>query len=183
RRDAAEGVSTIMAKKSVLMLCFYFPPFARSGGMRSGLPHDVAALDEVVIAVRASSKLRFTEDVPGFHCYGADFCYTAVQKGHRVVVIDAPLVHLSTGKIDASYEKASRWLMAKWGAQFGWLLPTPTMLLKDEAKIGFFSHFRQRWNRRRDRKRCNTNVCGDPNCRAAMAAMYERARAAMPPKA
>jgi glycosyltransferase involved in cell wall biosynthesis len=24
-----------MAKKSVLMLCFYFPPFARSGGMRS----------------------------------------------------------------------------------------------------------------------------------------------------
>ncbi|MFN6192397.1 MAG: hypothetical protein ACK5BN_01065, partial [Planctomycetota bacterium] len=28
-------MSTIMAKKSVLMLCFYFPPFARSGGMRS----------------------------------------------------------------------------------------------------------------------------------------------------
>jgi hypothetical protein len=36
----------------------------------------------VLIAVRKSSGLRFCEDVPGFHCYGADFCYTAVEKGH-----------------------------------------------------------------------------------------------------
>ena len=148
-----------------------------------GMPHDVAALDEVVIAVRKSSGLRFCEDVPGFHCYGADFCYTAVEKGHRVVVIDAPLVHLSTGKIDASYEKASKWLMAKWGAKYKWLLPTPTMLLKDEARIGFFAHFWQRWNRRRDRLRRNTNDCGDPSCRASMLAIYERARAALSKKA
>ena len=37
---------------------------------------------------------------------GAASARQLAAKGHRVVVIDAPLVHLSTGKIDASYEKA-----------------------------------------------------------------------------
>jgi hypothetical protein len=92
-------------------------------------------------------------------------------------------VHLSTGKIDASYEKRLEVADGQVGCEVRWLLPTPTMLLQDEARIGFFAHFWQRWNRRRDRLRRNTNDCGDPNCRTSMLAIYDRARAALSKKA
>jgi hypothetical protein len=128
------------------------------------LPRPVLTLDEVLIAVRKSSGLRFCEEVPGFHCYGADLCCEAVARGLRVMAIDAPLRHLSTGKIDPAYERASQWLMAKWGARYGHVLPTPALLLQDTARAGWLRRVIQRWHRRRDRLRRNTNVCADRDC-------------------
>lgn len=130
------------------------------------LPNDVAAVDEVVIAVRKSSGLRFSEDVPGFHCYGADLCYTARSRGLRVVAIDAPLLHLSTGKLDASYDRASQWLLAKWGPKYGHVLAMPTIVVQDAARVGFFRRTLHRWRRRQDRLARNTNRCPDPQCGA-----------------
>lgn len=130
------------------------------------LPCEVATIDEVVIAVRKSSKLRFSEDVPGFHCYGADLCYTARERGLKVFAIDAPLLHLSTGKLDASYERASQWLLAKWGPKYGHVLAMPTIVVKDEAKSGFVNRFLHRWRRRQDRLARNTNRCRDAACGA-----------------
>lgn len=140
------------------------------------LPHDVAAVDEVLIAVRKASGLRFCADVPGFHCYGADLCYEAKKRGLRVVAIDAPLLHLSTGKLDQSYERASQWLLAKWGPSHGYVLPMPTITVQDEAKAGFVRRFLQRWRRRQDRLARNTNRCPDAACAAR--ALGERWRAA-----
>ncbi len=126
------------------------------------LPHEVLTLDEVLIAVRKPSGLRFSPEVPGFHCYGADICFTADQRGLRIAAIDAPLLHLSTGKLDASYERAAQWLMAKWGPRYGHLLPMPTLLLQDASRAGFLARFLHRYRRRRDRLRRNTNRCQGP---------------------
>lgn len=131
-----------------------------------GLPHTVLALDEVLLAVRRSSGLRFDPDVPGFHCYGADLCFEVDRRGQRVVAIDVPLVHLSTGKLDANYERASQWLMAKWGARYGYVLPMPTLLLQDEARASWFRRLGIRWRRRQGRLSRNTNRCGDAPCPA-----------------
>ena len=138
------------------------------------LPHPVLTLDEVLIAVRKRSGLRFEPSVPGFHCYGADLCFEAERRSLRTFAIDAPLLHLSTGKLDASYERASAWLMAKWGERYGWLLPMPTLLLQDERRAGLVQRFLQRWRRRGDRLRRNTNRCPAAECVA---------RALIPPKA
>jgi hypothetical protein len=70
------------------------------------LPRQVLALDEVMIALRKSSGLRFCEEVPGFHCYGADICFETDRQGLKTMAVDAPLVHLSTGKLDDSYDRA-----------------------------------------------------------------------------
>lgn len=128
------------------------------------LPHRVLTLDEVLIAVRRSSGLRFCEEVPGFHCYGADLCLEADRRGLGVVAIDAPLLHLSTGKVDVHYERASQWLMDKWGAQHGFVLPTPAMLLQDEARAGAVRRFLQRWRRRGSRLKRNSNRCPEAAC-------------------
>jgi hypothetical protein len=130
------------------------------------LPHPVLTLDEVLIAVRRSSGLRFSEDVPGFHCYGADLCCEAVRSGFRVMAIDAPLLHLSTGKIDPAYERAAAWLLQKWGKQHRYVLPTPALLLQDLQRASLWRRLRQRWVRRGDRLNRNVNVCPEAACAA-----------------
>ncbi|MEO6594557.1 MAG: glycosyltransferase [Planctomycetota bacterium] len=130
----------------------------------SSLPHDVLAVDEVLIALRKSSGLRFCEEVPGFHCYGADLCFEAEARGLRTVAIDAPLVHLSSGKLDVHYERASKWLMAKWGERYGHMLPMPTLLLQDPARANWWHRFRVRLRKRIDCRARNKNRCPDPQC-------------------
>lgn len=140
------------------------------------LPHDVLAVDEVLIAVRKASGLRFNEEVPGFHCYGADLCFEAEARGLRVVAIDAPLVHLSTGKLDASYERAAKWLLARWGDRYGHALPMPALLLLDDSHAGWWRRLRLRWRRRQDRKARNENACADRVCAARALAAARSAK-------
>lgn len=135
-----------------------------------GLPHEVLAVDEVLIAVRKDSGMRFCPEVPGFHCYGADLCFETEQRGLRVMAIDAPLLHLSTGKLDASYDRASEWLMAKWGPRYGHVLPMPTIIVQNKARSSWLRRLVMRWRRRQDRLSRNTNRCGDPRCTERFAA-------------
>lgn len=138
------------------------------------LPHRVLTLDEVLIAVRSSSGLRFSPEVPGFHCYGADICCEAAVRGLRTMAIDAPLLHLSTGKIDAAYERAAAWLMQKWGERYHHVLPTPALLLQDMQRASLWRRLLQRWERRRDRLQRNQNVCPAPDCEAQRLAAARR---------
>ncbi len=133
------------------------------------LPAEVLTVDEHVIAIRRASGLRFDPATPGFHCYGADLCLQARRQGRRVMVIDAPVVHLSTGRLDPSYDRASQWLLAKWGAEVGWILPTPTIIVQDARRAGWLRRTLFRWRRRRDRLQRNAS-CGDPRCGQGVAA-------------
>lgn len=125
------------------------------------VPDEVLTLDEVLIAVRKSSGLRFDAAVPGFHCYGSDLCFQADERGLRAVVLDAPVVHLSTGKIDDNYERASQWLLERWGERYRWVLPMPALVVQDEARASWFYRTRIRWRRRQDRLARNRNVRPD----------------------
>jgi hypothetical protein len=53
----------------------------------------VQILDELLMIVRADSGVTFDPDLPGFHCYGADLCLSARDKGMKSYVVDAPVVH------------------------------------------------------------------------------------------
>jgi arylsulfatase A-like enzyme len=57
------------------------------------LPAEVQILDELLMVVRADSGVTFDPDLPGFHCYGADLCLSARDKGMKSYVVDAPVVH------------------------------------------------------------------------------------------
>jgi arylsulfatase A-like enzyme len=57
------------------------------------LPAEVQILDELLMIVRADSGVTFDPDLPGFHCYGADLCLSARDKGMKSYVVDAPVVH------------------------------------------------------------------------------------------
>mgnify|MGYP002623794227 CR=1 FL=1 len=141
------------------------------------LPSEVLTLDEVLIAVRKDTGLRFDPAVPGFHCYGTALCLEADRRGLRALAVDAPIVHLSTGRIDEHYERAARWLMETWGPRHGHVLPTPAMLLQDDDRAGLLRRLLFRWRRRRDRLARNTNRCPDGDCaarREAAAVVRER---------
>jgi hypothetical protein len=119
------------------------------------LPADVLTLDEHVLLLRRSSGLRFDPKTPGFHCYAADISLEAHARGGRVVVIDAPVTHTSTGIADAKYEEATRWLLEKWGSRYDWILPTPPRLLFDTSRSALLDRWIHRWRRRRDSLRRN----------------------------
>jgi Glycosyltransferase like family len=58
---------------------------------------EVRSLDEVLLVMRKSSKLRFDERLPGFHMYGTDICFEARRRGMKSYVIPAPCVHNTNG--------------------------------------------------------------------------------------
>lgn len=86
----------------------------------------IVTLDEVILIVRTASGLRFDEDLPGFHMYGADIVQTARKAGIASYVANLPLVHHSRPvvRLDASYRRAYRHLQRKWRAD----LPIPNLI-------------------------------------------------------
>ncbi len=78
------------------------------------LPRRVQALDEVFLAIRRESGLRFDEGLGGFHFYGADLCLKARMEGMWSYAVDAPLEHLSGGRCDDSFFQAADRLRGKW---------------------------------------------------------------------
>lgn len=58
-------------------------------------PMPVQTLDEIVLVMRKSAGLRFDEDLPHFHFYGADICMLAKRAGMVNYAIDAFCIHNS----------------------------------------------------------------------------------------
>jgi hypothetical protein len=56
-------------------------------------PGEVQTLDEIVLAFRKSSGLRFDENLPHFHFYGADICLRAAERGMKSYAISAFCIH------------------------------------------------------------------------------------------
>lgn len=117
------------------------------------LPAEVLVLDEVVLILRREAGLRFDEDVPGFHCYGTDLCLRARSRGLGVVAVDAPVRHLSSGRIDAAYERSARWILERWGKEYQYIVPTPATIIQDLERSSFPRRMLFRWRRRQDRRK------------------------------
>jgi len=91
-------------------------------GLHTELDHAVAtptvtqSLDEVVIILNPKVGLRFDQDLPSFHLFGADIVTQATSANHLSYVINAPIVHNSQRiqSLGGSYAIAYRYLQQKW---------------------------------------------------------------------
>lgn len=75
----------------------YSTGLGRLLGQPFSVPQTVRTLDEMLLVIRRSSGLRFSESLPGFHMYGTDICLEAERRGLKNCVIPAFALHNSKG--------------------------------------------------------------------------------------
>jgi hypothetical protein len=81
-------------------------------------PARAAALDENFIVARRDANLALSQDLSGFHLYGADLCILADVLGRSAWVIDFHLRHKSPGRADSSFFTAERAMVEKYRRAF-----------------------------------------------------------------
>lgn len=81
-------------------------------------PAPVQTLDEIVLILRKSSGLRFDENLPNFHMYGADICMTAAQQGLKSYAISAFCIHNSQQNLvlPKEFYDCCKYFRKKWRA-------------------------------------------------------------------
>lgn len=94
------------------------------------LPAKVATLDENFLVVRRDARIGFSNDLSGFHFYGADICLHAAQMGYSAYVIDFHLEHLSAGKKGTDFGAMEQAFEAKWDRALSarWLQTTCALM-------------------------------------------------------
>jgi len=94
------------------------------------LPSKVATLDENFLVVRRDARIGFSNDLAGFHFYGADICLHAAQMGYSSYVIDFHLEHLSAGKKGTDFGAMESAFQAKWDRALSarWLQTTCALM-------------------------------------------------------
>ncbi len=112
------------------------------------LPVAIGSLDEHLLILRRASGLRFDPATPGFHCYGTDLAREARRRGFDAIAIDAPVIHLSGGKLDPAFDQAAEWLLRKWGRDCGGVLPTCAKVIAARRWSNGLRRLLVRWNRR-----------------------------------
>lgn len=93
-------------------------------------PARVMSLDENFIVVRREARIGFSNNLSGFHFYGADICLNAATAGWNAYVIDFHMAHLSGGKKDNSFAVAQDAFRAKWSNAFAprWMQTTCALI-------------------------------------------------------
>ena len=84
----------------------------------ANLPASVVSLDENFLVFNRRNAPRCTENLSGFHLYGADVCLHALAAGGSAYVIDFPLTHLSAGRKNADYYQARDRFVQAWSPRF-----------------------------------------------------------------
>jgi Glycosyl transferase family 2 len=114
-------------------------------------------LDELLLVVRRSSGLRFDEQLPGFHLYGADICLQAAAHGLENFIIPAFCIHNANGivRLPREFWCAYFYLRRKWRAA----LPVTTCCTTITAACMPMVHrlaveFKQRLRPREVGRRC-----------------------------
>jgi hypothetical protein len=85
------------------------------GGDFEGV-REIVCLDEIVLVLRRASGLRFDEQLPGFHLYGADICLEARKRAMKSYAFSAFGIHNSNGiaYLPGAYWQTYRYLHRKW---------------------------------------------------------------------
>jgi hypothetical protein len=90
------------------------------------LPARIQALDELLVAFRKSSGLRFDHALPAFFGYAPDICMEAAVRGLQNFVVDAPCIHETADRRMARRDIYPTWnyLRRKWKSHLP--IHTPT---------------------------------------------------------
>lgn len=93
-------------------------------------PARVMSLDENFIIVRRDARIGFSNNLTGFHMYGADICLNAATAGWNTYVIDFHVAHLSAGNKDDAFAACEAAFRNKWSNAFAprWLQTTCTLI-------------------------------------------------------
>lgn len=104
--------------------CFDLSSAAHLGKMAIG---NIRMLDGLFFAVKRPvlEKLRFDEqNFDGFHCYDADFTYSAYLAGFKLGVCnDIAVIHYSSGRFDAVFQKYNQLFITKHGKTIDKITP------------------------------------------------------------
>jgi len=96
-------------------------------GLRARVVPGIQAMDGLFLAFRRSAiaQLRWdAQTFTRFHCYDIDCTYRAYKMGLRLgVALDLPLLHMSGGAFDATWEQQAALLIQKHG--IGKYMPPP----------------------------------------------------------
>ena len=97
---------------------------SEAGGAHFEGVREIRTLDEVVLIIRKSSKLRFDPHVGGFHLYGTDICLEAQKQGRRTYVFAGFCMHNTNeyGFLPREFWRNYFFLRKKWRA----VLPVET---------------------------------------------------------
>jgi hypothetical protein len=103
-RAAVFGVAGISRKSN--RGCGHF--YSKRGEEKWGIQDHGRAisLDECFLVIRKNSGVTVSEDLSGFHFYGADLCINSERAGFTNYVIEYPIAHYSEGTLDGSFFKA-----------------------------------------------------------------------------
>lgn len=101
-------------------------------------PERVMSLDESLIIVRKDARIGFSNDLSGFHFYGADICLNADIQGWNAYVIDFHVAHLSAGKKDVLFEEMELAFRSKWARALAprWMQTTCSLLHLAGSPLG-----------------------------------------------
>jgi hypothetical protein len=90
------------------------------------LPARIQALDELLVAFRKSSGLRFDLRLPSFFGYAPDICMEAAVRGLQNFVVDSPCIHDTVDRKMARRDIYPTWkyLRDKWKAHLPIYTPT-----------------------------------------------------------
>ncbi len=102
-------------------------------------PIQVKSLDENFLLIRKEAMLSFSNDLKGFHMYGADICLQANTKGNTAYVIAFKLLHKSRGKPDQSFDISKKALQKKYSHQIRprWIQTTITKFYISGTILGY----------------------------------------------
>lgn len=81
-------------------------------------PQQVFSLDENFLVVKASSKIKCSSTISGFHFYATDLCLQAVVNGFSCYVIDFHLSHLGQGLFTDSFWMIKSIFYQNWVSKF-----------------------------------------------------------------
>jgi hypothetical protein len=79
-------------------------------------PEPVQTLDEIVLVIRKLSGLRFDDQLPHFHLYGADICMSALETARKSYAISAFCIHNTKQFLilPPEYYDCYRYFKTKW---------------------------------------------------------------------
>ncbi len=81
-----------------------------------GRPREVVSLDEIILAFRKETGLKFDPRMPHFHLYGTDICLEATQRKLKCFAVSEICLHNSMAikRLPAEFWAAAEYLRTKW---------------------------------------------------------------------